>query len=129
MLNWAVKTELYLGVTELLDRLSEMKVPMAILSNKPHSMTRTVVQRFLGDWKFQAVYGAREGVPKKPDPAGAQDIARELGLPVAALAYRRAGFFSRLRSMIVSIDLSKLSERAFDGNANQPIGNSPVSNS
>lgn len=48
---------------------------MAILSNKIDVITQAVVNRYLGRWRFEAVFGEREGVPRKPDPAGLIEIA------------------------------------------------------
>jgi phosphoglycolate phosphatase len=39
------------------------------------------VAHFLGSVRFGAVLGAREGVPRKPDPAGVRDALRLLGAP------------------------------------------------
>ena len=73
--NWKVRTGLYDGVPELLDRLQEKKIKMGVLSNKPHEFTLVCVQEFMAAWPFAAILGQREGVPRKPDPAGAVEIA------------------------------------------------------
>lgn len=82
-----VKTRPYPGVPALLDALTARGVPMAVLSNKPHGPTVEMVAALLGSWTFAAVLGARPGVPKKPDPAGARELAGLLGLPAAAIVY------------------------------------------
>ncbi len=86
-LRSAVKTRPYPGVPDLLDALEARRVPAAILSNKPHDATVEVVARLLGRWSFRAVLGARPSVPKKPDPAGALEIAAGLGLPPGEILY------------------------------------------
>ena len=73
--NWKVRTGLYDGVPELLDRLKKKKIKMGVLSNKPHEFTLVCVQEFMAAWPFAAILGQREGVPRKPDPAGAVEIA------------------------------------------------------
>jgi len=83
----AVKTRLYDGIAALLDALAGRRTPMAVLSNKPHGSTRTVVAHYLARWPFAAVFGARDGIPVKPDPGAALEIAAVLGLPPAEIAY------------------------------------------
>jgi phosphoglycolate phosphatase len=78
--RWVNKTRPYAGVENLLAALSEKKVPMAILSNKPHGPTETIVDHLLNGWDFKIVYGARPQMPKKPDPAAALEIARRLSV-------------------------------------------------
>ncbi|MCA9613044.1 MAG: HAD family hydrolase [Polyangiales bacterium] len=70
----------YDGVPELLRALVERRVPVAVLSNKPHAATVAVVARFFPDVPFVAVLGARDDVPHKPDPTAALEIADTLGV-------------------------------------------------
>jgi len=71
-------TKLYDGIAKLLTFLQKRGVKMAILSNKPDSFTKLCAIKYLRNWKFEAVYGIRDGVPRKPDPAGALEIMKEL---------------------------------------------------
>lgn len=73
-------TRPYPGIVELLDALSHHDLRLAVLSNKPHSMTVEVVARTFPAATFAAVAGARPGVPNKPDPGAALEIAAELGV-------------------------------------------------
>jgi len=82
-----VKTRPYPGIPETLDALAERRIPLAVLSNKPHDSTLAVVGHYFGRWEFRAVLGARDGVPAKPDPAGALEIAALLGLAPADVFY------------------------------------------
>lgn len=52
----------------------------------PFSST-SMVDHFLGDFDFAVVYGARDGVPLKPDPAAALDIAEAIRVDPAAFLY------------------------------------------
>lgn len=81
------KTRPYVGITDLLDELARRGTRMAVLSNKPHDSTGTIVRHFFPSWRFDPVFGARDGVPVKPDPAGALEIARAWGLAPAEIAY------------------------------------------
>ncbi len=71
-------TKLYEGIAKLLTFLQKRGVKMAILSNKPDSFTKLCALKYLRNWKFEVVYGIRDGVPRKPDPAGAFEIMKEL---------------------------------------------------
>jgi phosphoglycolate phosphatase len=79
--RWDQKTRPYQGVRELLDGLARRRVPMSILSNKPAEFTRDAVARLLADWRFDFVLGVSDGLPRKPDPAGALRICRDWGIP------------------------------------------------
>lgn len=74
-------TRPYAGVLELLEALAARGLRLCVLSNKPDALTRGVVAELLGAGRFALVRGQREGVARKPDPAGALELARELGIP------------------------------------------------
>jgi phosphoglycolate phosphatase len=78
--NWKAKTRLYEGVADLLDALAARSVPMAVLTNKPQEFAQLCMEAFLSSWDFAATVGQVPGVPVKPDPAGAREIMRRLGL-------------------------------------------------
>ena len=78
--RWENKTRPYPGIPELLDHLTGLGLRMAILSNKLDHFTRIMVAKLLPRWKFDPVFGARPAVPRKPDPAGALEIAQALHL-------------------------------------------------
>ncbi len=77
--SWNVRTELYDGVSGMLDALVDQGVALAVLSNKPDDFTRRCAEFYLSRWPFRVVVGQREGVPRKPDPASAVEIAGRLG--------------------------------------------------
>lgn len=78
--NWNNKTTVYRGVPAMLDGLASRGVTIAIFSNKPDDFTRKCVTELLAGWSFEVILGLREGVPPKPDPLGAFDVAKRLGL-------------------------------------------------
>lgn len=78
--NWHVKSRPYQGVGEMLTALAEAGLELAILSNKPQDFTRLCVERLLADFFFDPILGQREGIPKKPDPAGALEVSERLGI-------------------------------------------------
>lgn len=85
--RWSDHTRPYPGVTELLDYLEDHNIPKAIFSNKPHEYTTLTVEKLLPNWTFFAVWGIREGVPRKPDPDGPLLIAANMGLKPEEIVY------------------------------------------
>lgn len=82
-----VKTQPYAGVPEMLRALQGRGVPLAVFSNKPDADTKGVVGHFFPDIAFAAVRGQLEGVPVKPDPAGAFAVAEQLGVEPGEVLY------------------------------------------
>ena len=68
----------YLGIANVLARLSFKGVHLAVLSNKPQILVSKIIQAFFPDINFSEVIGEIEGIPKKPDPASALAIAEKL---------------------------------------------------
>ena len=85
--HWQDLTRPYKGIPEMLDSLTRRGIKMAVLSNKPHEFTRMCVDEILSGWHFDAVFGLRESVPRKPHPAGALEVAACLGLSPAQFLY------------------------------------------
>ena len=85
--NWHERSVPYPGIAPLLDQLTAQGLRLSILSNKPDAFTRLCVRQLLPDWHFDPLLGQRPGVPKKPDPAAAFEIARLLGLQPAEILY------------------------------------------
>lgn len=71
-------TRVYPGISEALLRLRECGVRLAVLSNKPASSVRLVVNHFFGDI-FDEVLGARYGVPLKPNPHSLLELMERMG--------------------------------------------------
>lgn len=82
--NWAAGTDVFPGMPEMLKRQAASGHRLAVLSNKPHDFTVEIVGRLFPDIAFDAVLGQRPEVPRKPDPAGALEIAATFGLSPAA---------------------------------------------
>ena len=70
-------TRPYKGMPELLERLTEQGVQLAVASNKFHEGTVALIGHFFGCERFVAVYGQRVGVPIKPDPTVVRQIIAE----------------------------------------------------
>jgi phosphoglycolate phosphatase len=85
--RWADKTRPYAGIPELLDAIVARGLATAVLSNKPEEFTRLCVSRLLPRWQFGVVMGAQPSLPRKPDPTGAREIARQLNVAPAEFVY------------------------------------------
>ena len=85
--NWDKKTKPYHGVPEMLDILASRGLPMAILSNKPDDSAKQCVVKLLPGWAFDMIIGASAGLPLKPDPTGALEVARQLGMSPTDFLY------------------------------------------
>lgn len=83
-LTWEQGSVAYPGVAGLLVDLQHRRIPLAVLSNKPHAFTTAMVRGLFPEVSFAAVLGQRPGIPHKPDPAGAFEIAAMLSLPTQA---------------------------------------------
>lgn len=78
--SWPDGTLPYAGITSMLETLQDLGHPLAVLSNKPHPFTETIVARIFPGIRFTQVLGQRPGIHHKPDPAGAVEIAESFGL-------------------------------------------------
>jgi phosphoglycolate phosphatase len=85
--NWNVKTRPYDGIKEMLDALTVRGLKIAVLSNKPHEPTKRCVVDLLPNWTFDVILGQRDAVYRKPDPAGALEVAERLNIPPADFLY------------------------------------------
>ncbi len=77
----------YDGVPEMLHALEERGYKLAVFSNKPDADTKNVVRHYFPDIKWTVVRGQVEGVPVKPDPAGALATAQGMGLSPDEILY------------------------------------------
>lgn len=77
----------YEGIVELLDELTKLGVPLAILSNKADEFMDEVVSNYFSRWSFSVVFGARYGMPTKPDPYSAFEIAEIMKLQPSEMVY------------------------------------------
>jgi len=85
--RWNVKTKPYPGIEKLLDELEAAGIQMAVFSNKPDAFTKMMIPALLSRWNFYPVLGARPGVPVKPNPQGAVEITKILGIAPERFLY------------------------------------------
>jgi phosphoglycolate phosphatase len=70
-------TVLYPGAHEVLDQLSGRK--LAVLTNKPGDLSRTILTGLGVADRFLRVVGGGDSPTKKPDPSGLQGLIADLG--------------------------------------------------
>jgi phosphoglycolate phosphatase len=81
------QTRAFPGIPAMLARLAAEDVRLAVLSNKSDTFTKRLVEGLLPGVPFTAVYGERPGMPRKPDPTAALEVAAELGVAPADCAF------------------------------------------
>jgi phosphoglycolate phosphatase len=85
--NCENKTNIYDGIAELLEFLQEVGIRRTILTNKPDDTAKKVVDKYFSKYNFDIVLGARNNVPKKPNPEAAFEIAKRLNLKCSEFLY------------------------------------------
>lgn len=85
--NWNIHTRPYDGIPDMLTAMTARKLALGILSNKPHAMTIECVKGYLAAWPFSCIFGQRDQVPRKPDPAGALEAAAAMGVSPREVLY------------------------------------------
>lgn len=70
---------LYDGVISSLDELKKQGIKLAVVTNKPHQSAVKMVETLFGRDYFDAIIGATEDTPKKPDPYAANLALEKLG--------------------------------------------------
>ena len=75
------------GVPEMLYKLKEQGVKLAVLSNKPHCQAVKVVHAIYGEKLFDWVQGQKDEIPRKPDPAGVFYVAKKLDVDYKECLY------------------------------------------
>lgn len=76
----------YYGILEMLETLSLSSYRLAVLSNKPHEALVDLCHKHFNN-QFEKVYGAREGVPKKPSSIPLLSLIEEMGLSPQEVIY------------------------------------------
>lgn len=66
----------YPGMPELLSRLQDAGIQIAVASNKYQAATQKLIAYYFPTIKFTAVFGQRDGVNVKPDPTIVFDILK-----------------------------------------------------
>lgn len=78
--DYLYDTDAYEGIRELLKNLKESGIKLAVCSNKPDNVVHFVVENIFGNGIFDEIHGVIDGMPTKPDPYSALEIAKKLGV-------------------------------------------------
>lgn len=84
---YMVKTAPYPGILSLLNALNAQGIKMGVNSNKRNDYTRHLVEKFFSDMPLVGILGEREGVPKKPNPTAALELAEKMQLSPNEVLY------------------------------------------
>lgn len=76
--NMLYLTKPYDGIIDALKEISK-KHTLAVLSNKPDNIVKYIVDTLFPHELFKSVDGQKSGIPTKPSPIGAFEIAHRLG--------------------------------------------------
>lgn len=71
------KTTVFDGVVFLLEKLHERGIKTAVNSNKPDNVMREILEKLFPEGAFDGAYGQIDGVPNKPDPYQALQLAKK----------------------------------------------------
>ncbi len=82
-----VETKPYDGICDVMAFLSENKIAINVLSNKPDAPTKALVAQWFSTFSPKFVFGERAGVARKPDPEAPLEIANSLGLHPSEVAF------------------------------------------
>lgn len=79
-------TTVFDGIREVLYELSSKGIRLAVLSNKPDTAVKNIINHFFAGMFDEAV-GAMEDVPLKPDPVSAINLLKRLGIKESETAW------------------------------------------
>ena len=77
--NVCVASQLYPGVVEGLAALRADGAALAVVTNKPGDLARTLLATLEIATSFDAIIGDGDGFPRKPDPAAALSLLAKVG--------------------------------------------------
>ena len=79
-------TEVFDGISDMLSALKAKGIKLAVLSNKPDTAVKSIVEHFFPG-VFDEAAGGMDGVPLKPDPTAAVGILKRLGISESETAW------------------------------------------
>lgn len=84
--NCTHKTKPYDGIIELLDNLNSRGIKLSVLSNKADEFTKKITHALLPNY-FHPIIGLTIEAHKKPNPFGAVEISKTLGIKPEEIIY------------------------------------------
>ena len=80
-------TVAYDGLSELLDRLEELKTATAVISNKPERFVPGILKKLYPKHRFLYAWGQREEFPRKPSPESLEKMIELSGFSREEVLY------------------------------------------
>ena len=77
----------YPGIPQLLKRIQEKGMLIAVASNKYQEATHKLITQYFPEISFAQIFGQREGVPSKPDPSVVNEIIQKTGTEKSNVVY------------------------------------------
>ncbi len=74
------KTKPYEGISDLIKKLKNLEIKLAILSNKADSFAKYICDSIFTGKEFEIIMGQRDDIPKKPEPDAVYAISKELNV-------------------------------------------------
>lgn len=85
--NYINKSKPYVGIDNLLLKLKEKNINIAIFSNKKEEYTKKVAEKLLNNINFISILGEVKDRPIKPDPTGINIILEKMKLNKSEVIY------------------------------------------
>ena len=77
--HYAAGMDLYPNIVRVLDEITNLRIPLAINTNKNQDVTDFIINEYLNKWDFIKVIGSHGDYERKPDPSGALALAKLAG--------------------------------------------------
>ncbi len=85
--TWETGSPPYPGTLEVLQTLTRHQIGIAVFSNKPDIYCKKITDHVFPGIHFARVLGQRQGVPVKPAPDGALEVAKSLNVDAGEIAF------------------------------------------
>jgi phosphoglycolate phosphatase len=86
-LHWNRATRPYDDILDLLGNLQNRGIKLAVVTNKPHQFTASMMAHYFGQFHFSAILGQQDGIPPKPHPRQALAAAGQMGVAPSACIF------------------------------------------
>ncbi len=80
-------TKVFEGEADCLAALRAAGIKLAIVTNKSQPAATALAQTLLAPYGFSVVFGNRDGIPVKPDPASTFEVLKQLGVSPAEAVF------------------------------------------
>lgn len=80
-------TKVFEGEADCLAALRAAGIKLAIVTNKSQPAATALAQTLLAPYSFSVVFGNRDGIPVKPDPASTFEVLKQLGVSPAEAVF------------------------------------------